>query len=215
MTTLTTKLSYGHHALDGVMMDGQIWLRGRQIDVPLGFSHPKHVRRLFNRHQDEFTDQEARLIAQSTASGVQETLLFSLRGCELLAMLARTPEGKKFRRWVLDVLEGRRQRRAVQGELALPGTHRLPMEATRALEQAQALIELEHPAYAAIGQMIAGKMPLADDPGLDRLVEQYEGAHKLQAEAQRYFSMIRQEAVRMGYTLEAVKRARRVRHGAV
>lgn len=215
MTTLTTKLSYGHHALDGVMMDGQIWLKVGQIDAPLGFSDFRHVRRLFDRHRDEFSDQEARKLIVPTERGPQEMWMFSLRGAELLAMLARTPEGKKFRRWVLDILEGRRQRRAVQGELDLPGTHALPMEATRALEQARSLIEPDHPAFSAIGQMIEGRLPLADDPGLDRLVDQYEGAHKLQAEAQRHFSTIRRDAVRMGYTLEAVKRARRVRNGAV
>jgi hypothetical protein len=186
-----------------------------QIDLPMGYAHPNQVTRLFNRHRDEFTDLEVQKVAQPTGHGPREMLLFSLRGCELLAMLARTPEGKKFRRWVLDILEGRRQRRAVQGELDLPGTHMLPMEATRALEQARALIEPDHPAHAAIGQMIEGRLPLADDPGLDRLVDQYEGAHKLQAEAQRHFSTIRRDAVRMGYTLEAVKRARRVRNGTV
>ena len=31
--------------------------------------------------------------------------IFSLRGCHLLAMFARTPVAKAFRRWVLDVLE--------------------------------------------------------------------------------------------------------------
>lgn len=215
MTTLTTKLSYGHRALEGMMMDGQIWLRVSQIDLPLGYSHTNQVTRLFNRNREEFTDQEVRLLQSQTPGGNQSTLLFSLRGCELLAMLARTPEGKKLRRWVLDILEGRRQRRAVQGELDLPGTHMLPMEATRALEQARSLIEPDHPAHAAIGQMIEGRLPLADDPGLDRLVDQYEGAHKLQAEAQRHFSTIRRDAARMWYTLEAVKRARRVRNGTV
>ena len=31
--------------------------------------------------------------------------IFSLRGCHLLAMFARTPIAKQFRRWVLDVLD--------------------------------------------------------------------------------------------------------------
>jgi prophage antirepressor-like protein len=212
MNSLTTKLSYGSHALEGVMMDGQIWLRGAQLGQPLGYHDHRKLLHLFGRYRDEFSELEARKIAMPTERGPQEMWMFSLRGSELLALLARTQEGKKFRRWVLDVLEGRRQRRALQGELALPGTHILPMEAVRALEQARDLIEAEHPAHAAIGQMIDGKMPLADDPGLDRLVEQYDGAHKLQAEAQRFFSTIRREAQRMGYTLEAVKRARRMRH---
>lgn len=211
MNTVTTKLTYGHHALEGLMEDGQIWLRGDQIAPPLGYSDERSLRLLFKRNQEEFTSQEARLIVHHTAGGPQEKWHFSLRGAELLAMLSRTPEGKKFRRWVLDVLEGRRQKRAVQGELALPGTHKLPMEAMLALEQAQSLIEPTHPAHAAITQMISGEMPLAADPVLDRLVDRYDGAHKLQSEAQRFFNQIRAEATRSGYTLEAVKRARRLR----
>ena len=40
-------------------------------------------------------------------TGVMElpTRIFSLRGCHLLAMFARTPVAKAFRRWVLDVIE--------------------------------------------------------------------------------------------------------------
>lgn len=34
-----------------------------------------------------------------------KSLIFSLRGCHLVAMFARTPVAKAFRRWVLDVLD--------------------------------------------------------------------------------------------------------------
>jgi prophage antirepressor-like protein len=42
------------------------------------------------------------------AAGVSkppQVRVFSLRGAHLIAMLARTPVAKAFRRWVLDVLE--------------------------------------------------------------------------------------------------------------
>ncbi|CAJ0743827.1 hypothetical protein R76696_04673 [Ralstonia mannitolilytica] len=39
--------------------------------------------------------------------------IFSPRGCYLLGMLARTERAKAFRRWVLDVLEGRQVPRKV------------------------------------------------------------------------------------------------------
>lgn len=42
--------------------------------------------------------------------------IFSLRGCHLLAMFARTPVAKAFRRWVLDVLD----RLAAEERAALP-----------------------------------------------------------------------------------------------
>ncbi|MGC6299300.1 hypothetical protein ACMXZB_12455, partial [Pasteurella multocida] len=31
--------------------------------------------------------------------------IFSLRGCHLIAMFARTPIAKEFRKWVLDILD--------------------------------------------------------------------------------------------------------------
>ena len=40
---------------------------------------------------------------------MREVRIFSLRGAQLLAIFARTPPAKRFRRWVLDVLEGKAQ----------------------------------------------------------------------------------------------------------
>jgi prophage antirepressor-like protein len=65
------------------------------------------VRDLFRRHADEFTDSMTALVRMQTAGGMQEVRIFSLRGCHLLGMFARTECAKQFRRWVLDVLEQR------------------------------------------------------------------------------------------------------------
>ena len=45
------------------------------------------------------------VVELDTAGGRQSTRIFSLRGCHLLGMLARTKAAKEFRHWVLDVLE--------------------------------------------------------------------------------------------------------------
>ena len=45
------------------------------------------------------------VIELPTAGGKQQVRVFSLRGCHLLGMLARTKVAKEFRHWVLDVLE--------------------------------------------------------------------------------------------------------------
>lgn len=45
------------------------------------------------------------VVTLPTEGGPQETRIFTLRGCHLLAMLARTPVAKEFRRWCLDVIE--------------------------------------------------------------------------------------------------------------
>ena len=41
----------------------------------------------------------------TTGKLLTKVRIFSLRGCHLLAMFARTPVAKAFRRWVLDVIE--------------------------------------------------------------------------------------------------------------
>ena len=45
------------------------------------------------------------VVTLPTEGGPQETRIFSLRGCHLLAMFARTPVAKEFRKWCLDVIE--------------------------------------------------------------------------------------------------------------
>lgn len=45
--------------------------------------------------------------------------IFSLRGCHLLAMFARTPVAKAFRRWVLDVIEQYGDRVPVERPISL------------------------------------------------------------------------------------------------
>lgn len=50
------------------------------------------------------------------------TRIFSLRGCHLLAMFARTPVAKAFRKWVLDVIERYGDRVPVDAQTPPTGT---------------------------------------------------------------------------------------------
>ena len=115
MTLHTAILNYRSHALETVQIDGQVWLRMGQLVPPLGLSDTNSVGKIYLRNADEFTADETRLVSLPSESGMQETRVFSLRGARLLALLARTPEAKAFRRWVLDLLEGR-ARVACNGE---------------------------------------------------------------------------------------------------
>ncbi|GHK74011.1 hypothetical protein ECZU12_54220 [Escherichia coli] len=45
------------------------------------------------------------MVKVTTPRGMQESRVFSLRGAHLIAMFARTPVAKEFRRWVLDILD--------------------------------------------------------------------------------------------------------------
>ncbi|MBP0629767.1 Bro-N domain-containing protein [Cupriavidus sp. AcVe19-1a] len=96
------------------------WLRGPQIGGALGYADDaKAVQKLFDRNSDEFTAEMTQVVELDTAGGRQPVRIFSPRGCYLLGMLARTERAKAFRRWVLDVLEGRQPPRKV-GALTVP-----------------------------------------------------------------------------------------------
>jgi len=65
------------------------------------------VRRIFSRNEDEFSADMTAILTMETAGGPQQIRIYSARGCHLMGMLARTEAAKRFRCWVLDVLEGK------------------------------------------------------------------------------------------------------------
>ena len=96
-----------------------------QLAAALGYARDDAVQKIYNRNKDEFTQEMSRLhklgtlemslpqigvvnaemsLAQIGQAG-DNVRIFSLRGAHLVAMFARTPVAKEFRRWVLDVLD--------------------------------------------------------------------------------------------------------------
>lgn len=113
-------LAFENIEFDVVDIHNVPWLRGTQLGSALGYiNDTKAVRKLFERSADEFTAEMTQLVELDTAGGRQQVRIFSPRGCYLLGMLARTERAKVFRRWVLDVLEGRQPARKV-GTLTVP-----------------------------------------------------------------------------------------------
>ena len=98
-------LSFRNVNFDITDIHGQPWLRSPQIAEALGYAQANRISDLYNRNADEFTDSMTQVIELPTAGGKQQVRVFSLRGCHLLGMLARTKAAKEFRHWVLDVLE--------------------------------------------------------------------------------------------------------------
>ena len=99
-------LSFHNVYFDITDIHGQPWLRGYQIGNALEYSDGAvAIAKLYDRNADEFTDSMTQVIELPTAGGKQQVRVFSLRGCHLLGMLARTKVAKEFRHWVLDVLE--------------------------------------------------------------------------------------------------------------
>ncbi len=87
--------------------DGVPWITGPDIARALGCARPDVVANLYRRNKDEFTDQMAQHITVMGRGQIAPTKhrIFSPRGAQLIAMLAKTDRAKAFRRWVLDVLE--------------------------------------------------------------------------------------------------------------
>lgn len=86
-------------------MAGQIWLTASEVSQALEYADDKSVQRIYSRHADEFTEKMTGVVKLTTPRGMQESRVFSLRGAHLIAMFARTPKAKEFRRWVLDILD--------------------------------------------------------------------------------------------------------------
>jgi len=82
----------------------QIWITSSELAYALGYKQADAVTKVFNRKSDEFTSDMTQMIEnpQTPNLGVR---VFSLRGCHLIAMFAKTSIAKEFRKWVLDVLE--------------------------------------------------------------------------------------------------------------
>lgn len=85
-------------------IDNQIWLTSADLAKALGYKSSDSVTRIFNRNKEEFTSSMSQVIENPQAVNLT-VRIFSLRGCHLLAMFARTDIAKDFRKWVLDVLD--------------------------------------------------------------------------------------------------------------
>lgn len=101
-------LTFNDVTLTLIIYQNSPWIRAAELACALGYSRENSVSRLYRSNQEEFTPEMTQVIeiTESTESGLPvKSRIFSLRGCHLVAMFARTPVAKAFRRWVLDVLD--------------------------------------------------------------------------------------------------------------
>lgn len=119
---MSQSLCFNDVQFDVIPQNSQLWVRGYQIGTALGYGENADVsiRKLYTRHADEFTPAMTAVVTLPTEGGPQETRIFSLRGCHLLAMFARTPVAKAFRKWCLDVIEQYGDRVPVERPIFLP-----------------------------------------------------------------------------------------------
>ncbi|MFA5900659.1 MAG: Bro-N domain-containing protein [Hyphomicrobium sp.] len=103
-----TALVFQETKFEVVDLEGEPGLRSPQIGEALGYENPSQaIEKLYKRNAAEFTADMTQLIDLPTAGGIQKTRVFNLRGAHLLGMLASTAKAMDFRRWVLDILDGR------------------------------------------------------------------------------------------------------------
>ena len=103
---MTTSLCFNDFTFSPVTRDNQPWFKSSEIARALGYAREDTLSRLYDRNADEFTEHMTQVVENlDTVNLTVRVRIFSLRGCHLLAMFARTPVAKAFRRWVLDVIE--------------------------------------------------------------------------------------------------------------
>lgn len=105
---MTTALTFNGITLSPISHQNNLWIRAVELAHALGYAQENSVSRIYRSNSDEFTPDMTQVIeifdgADSALS--TKARIFSLRGCHLVAMFARTPVAKAFRRWVLDVLD--------------------------------------------------------------------------------------------------------------
>lgn len=110
---MITSLCFNDFTFSPIIRDNQPWFRSSEIARALGYKREDKIAQIYQRNTDEFTEGMTQLVEISSKPqnevlgnfGMVRARIFSLRGCHLLAMFARTPVAKAFRKWVLDVIE--------------------------------------------------------------------------------------------------------------
>lgn len=105
---MSQSLCFNDFTFSPVTRENQPWFKSSELARALGYANANYVTRLYHRNEDEFSSDMTQVIengAEIQFGSDGRVRIFSLRGCHLLAMFARTPVAKSFRRWVLDVIE--------------------------------------------------------------------------------------------------------------
>jgi len=108
MTSLA--LTFNDVNFSSIQHNNQIWITASELAKALGYKSSKSVTNLFNTNKEEFSSSMS-LVIESVTDGVNNSKrrlnirVFSLRGCHLIAIFARTSVAAQFRKWVLDVLD--------------------------------------------------------------------------------------------------------------
>lgn len=100
------QLMFGDVALEVIERGGRIWLCDEQIGQALGYARPAaSVYQLYKRFADEFQPGMTETLHVRHHGRLRHMRMFTPRGCHLLAMFARTPAAREFRKWLAHVFD--------------------------------------------------------------------------------------------------------------
>ncbi|MFR0874623.1 MAG: Bro-N domain-containing protein [Bilophila wadsworthia] len=122
---MSQSLCFNNFKFSPVTHQNLPWIRSTELAHALGYKREDILGKLYRKNADEFTPDMTQLIeiVDNTGSVFPVKLrIFSLRGCHLLAMFARTPVAKAFRKWCLDVIERYGDRVPVDAQTPPTGT---------------------------------------------------------------------------------------------
>ena len=117
---MSQSLCFNDFTFSPVIHDNQPWIPARQLANALGYKDERSVHKIYERNKDEFSSMMSTVVNLTTGVMELPTRIFSLRGCYALAMFARTPIAKAFRKWCLDVIERYGDRVPVERPISLP-----------------------------------------------------------------------------------------------
>lgn len=117
---MAQSLCFNDFTFSPVIHDNQPWIPARQLANALGYKDERSVHKIYERNKDEFSSMMSTVVNLTTGVMELPTRIFSLRGCYALAMFARTPIAKAFRKWCLDVIERYGDRVPVERLISLP-----------------------------------------------------------------------------------------------
>ncbi|MDV2859147.1 BRO family protein [Psychrobacter sp. CAM01] len=158
-------MSFNGHTLQSIIKDGQIWMTASDLAKALSYKNSKSVTNLFNANSSEFTSGMT-MVTESVTNGINGSKrkmairIFSLRGCHLIAMFARTKVAKDFRKWVLDILDREVSTPAIEQPPAITDADWVRYSRSMTIpEMAQLTGHTEQQVINALHKVLGSKVP--------------------------------------------------------
>jgi hypothetical protein len=194
--------------MQGVVINGRTWLRGGTICHALGLTE-ESLRKLHQRNKEWFGPEDTTFVELPTEGGLQQVRLYSESGAFTIAVLSRQPQAVRLKMWLVRRLTNPDTPRLPNGTPARAG-FALSLQETRLLDFLALHAEPGSKMQALIKDIRSGTVQPGQDVAVVALVNKYQGASALMAEARRVYSAINQEAKELGYDPDAVKRIARL-----